>query len=165
MVITIIIAVICLFIIWLLIAPVIVEIDTRIPEARMQWMGIGNCKIWYSQQWLLHFQVLFYHKTVRLGEKTRRKKKPADDRKKVSTRKSNVNKNIRKGIRVISSFKILQWQLAIDTGDYSNNAMLYCLNFNPALYDHLQINFGDENYLFIRIRNQVWKMLYAFIRK
>jgi hypothetical protein len=60
---------------------------------------------------------------------------------------------------------VQQWQLSIDTGDFTKNARLYPFTIYPALYGHLMISFTDENYFFIRIRNQLWKMLVAYLRR
>jgi len=149
---------------WLLTAPIFLEIDTRIPAAQLRWRGIGSCRIWYEQEWLLYFQVLFYHKSIRLGKAKTKKKKTLIKKKKKPAKPSNVKQKVKKGIRVVRSFTVLQWQLAIDTGDYTCNARLYALNFNPSLYQHLSINFNDQNYLFVRIRNRAWKMLYAYLK-
>ncbi len=66
--------------------------------------------------------------------------------------------------RVLATFRVEQWQLAIDTGDYVLNAQLYPVNFLPRCYGHLQINFTGENYGYIRIRNRPWQLLYAYLR-
>ncbi len=67
-------------------------------------------------------------------------------------------------IRVLRTFRVTEWRVAIDTGDYARNAQLYPMNFLPYAFKHLDINFRDENFLVLRIRNRPWKMIYAFLR-
>jgi hypothetical protein len=105
--------------------------------------------------------VFFFRKTIRLAAIKKKKKKPAE-KKKRPAKKANFPKILIKGIRVIRSCHVQQWELALDTGDYTHNAFLYPLNYASYFHQHLQVNFNDENYLFVRIRNKVWRMLYAF---
>lgn len=155
---------ICLLIVWLLTAPVYIEIDTRVPEASLRWKPVGRCTIRYEQEWLLFVQAPFYSHTFRLARITSKKKKPAEKKTKPAQRK-NLPRKLRKGWQVLRSCTVQQWQLSIDTGDWAKNAQLYPLTFYPALRGHLMISFTDENYFLIRIRNQVWKMLVAFLRR
>ena len=152
------------FIAWLLVTPVYIEIDTRVPEAKVRWMPVGRCTIRYTQEWLLYIQVPFYRHTFRMAAITSPKEKSAEKRAKPAKRK-NTPRKLQKGWQVLRSCTVQQWQLSIDTGDYAKNALLYPLTFYPALYGHLMINFTDENYFFIRIRNQLWKMLVAYLRR
>ncbi len=71
---------------------------------------------------------------------------------------------LKKMIRVMRTFRVIEWQLSVDTGDYIRNAWLYPLNFLPYGHGHLYINFREENYFFTRIRNRPWKMLVAYLR-
>jgi len=73
------------------------------------------------------------------------------------------SKFLRRLFKIIKSSRITRWQIAIDTGDNVKNAWLYNLNFYPA-FCHLHINFFDENYLFLEIRNAPWKMVYALMK-
>jgi hypothetical protein len=160
----IIILLICLFIVWLLTAPVYIEIDTRVPEASVRWMPIGRCTIWYQEEWLLYVQAPFYRHTFRLAAITSKKKKSAEKKAEPAKRK-NIPRKLQKGWQVLRSCTVQQWRLSIDTGDYAKNALLYPFTFYPALYGHLLISFTNENYFHIRIRNQLWKMLVAYLRR
>jgi len=152
-----------LFILWLLISPLSVEIDTRIPEAKFRWTSIGGATIWYNGEWLLDFWVFFYHKTIHFSEingKPHKKRLPQ----KKSKKNVRFNRMLKKIIAVAKTFRVKEWQLAIDTGNYIYNGKLYPLNFLPHLSQHVRINFTDENYLVLRISNRPWKILYAFLR-
>jgi hypothetical protein len=81
-----------------------------------------------------------------------------------SKKKIKISQMLKKLTRVIKTFRVTEWQLAIDTGDSTRNAQLYPLNYLPYTFEHLHINFRDENYLLLEIRNSPWKILYAFLR-
>ena len=67
-------------------------------------------------------------------------------------------------MKLIKTFRVTNWKVAIDTGDTVKNAWLYPLNFIPDTRRHLHINFEDENYLVFSVRNAPWKLAYAFFR-
>jgi hypothetical protein len=150
---------------WFLFSPLVMKIDTRIPWAVLQWISIGSMRIWYEDEWWLNMRILFYHKTMRLSEiRIKPKKRKDTTEEKKSTRKMKLSRLLKKMIRVIKTFRVTEWQLAIDTGDYTRDAQLYPLNFLPYTFQHLHINFFEENYLVLKIRNRPWKILYAFLR-
>ncbi len=153
---------ICLLLSWFLISPLVLETDTRIPGAMLKWVSIGKARIWYDHEWWLSIRVLFFRKTIKLSSiKAKQKKLTTGTAKK---KKRNKEKLFRKMIRVMRTFQIEEWRVFLDSGDDSLNARIYGLNFLPLFRGHLQINFNDENYLFIRIRNRPMKILWAFLR-
>jgi hypothetical protein len=149
---------------WLLISPLRLEIDTRVPRASLSWFSIAAAQIWYDKEWWFRFRVLFFQKTIRLeaarsGSKTlpRAQAKPG--------RRKHPRFRFRKIIRLLRTFRVRQWTLAIDTGDFVRNGQLYALNFAPSLANHLFINFSGESYLVLVITNRPWKIIYAFLRR
>ena len=148
---------------WLLIAPLLLEVDTRVPQATFRWKSIGKMQIWYDGKWRLSLQVLFFRKTICLSE-MKSKPHPKKVRALKKKRKRNITRLMTKMMRVFKTFRVTEWRLAIDTGDYTHNAYLYPVNFLPYAFKHLDINFRDENYLVLQIRNRPWKMIYAFLR-
>lgn len=147
----------------LLLSPVIVEIDTREARAELRWFGIGAVKIWFEEDWWLSFSILFYRKTKRFSELNLKSKKTKGERVKKRKRKIKPRRLLKKMIRLIRTFKIVDWEVAIDTGDFARNAQLYPLNFIPFSHNNLYINFMDQNYLVLRVSNRPWKMLFAFL--
>lgn len=151
---------------WPFLAPLELLIDTRTPHASLRWISIGQVNIIYKEhKWWLRLNVFFVHKQwdlERLILTKRKKKKPAKPRKKTKVHKA---RRLRKILNVVKTFRVTKWQLAIDTGDVTKNAWLYPLNFSPYTRQHLYINFLDENYLVMIIRNAPWKMAYAFLKK
>lgn len=149
-------------VLWFLLAPLQLEIDSRQPVARLRWISIGRAAIWYDEEWWLSFRVFFFHKTLRVASMKAGPKKIASKRVKKTRKRPGMT--LKKMIRVLRSFRVQEWKLAIDTGDYPLNARLYPLNFMGGLRNHLRVNFNDENYLYVRIRNSPWRMLWAFLR-
>jgi hypothetical protein len=141
------------------------EIDTRIPVAKLRWISIGKAVIWYEDEWWLSIRLLFYQKTIRFSEmKSRYKKIKVATPKRKPKRRMKVRLMIKKILRVIKTFRVIEWRLAVDTGDHTRNAQLYPLNFLPGMFQHLQINFRDENFLVLKITNRPWKIIFAFFR-
>lgn len=145
--------------IWILFSPVIILIDTRVPSVKLKWSGIGSVRIWCDEEWLLTFRIFFVQKVINLQ---RLKKTPEKKRNKNKKRKRNIPAH--RLIRLIKTFRIKKWKLALDTGDYVSDARLFPLNYAPYLWGNIHINFNEENYLFLEITNRPWKIFYAMIR-
>jgi hypothetical protein len=149
----------------LLLSPFSMVVDTRIPAATFKWQNIGRAVIWYDEEWRLYIQLFFYSKiiSIRQLKNNSSKKKSAPKKKKRIKKRSNFLQICRL-IRVLNSFRVTEWELAIDTGDYTCNAQLYPLNFIPYAFEHLQINFTGDNYLLLKIRNRPVNILVAYFR-
>ncbi len=151
---------------WLLLTPLELQIDTRTPEASLRWISIGKAIVMYEKdKWWLKVRVLFFYKQWELeklifGEKKKKKRIKRIPKK----RKTGKGKWLKKSFNLLKTFRVIQWQIAIDTGDSIKNAWLYPLNFFSHTRQHLYINFIDENYLTLKVRNAPWKIAYAFIR-
>jgi hypothetical protein len=157
--------VLLLLISWILLAPLVIQLDTRIPEAGLRWKSIGQVKIWHDGEWWLSMQLLFYRKTIRMdGRKSNPKKNSTVPASGKQPKKRKISHLFTRIVRVITSFRVKEWKLVVDTGDYTRNAKLYPLNFMPYTHEHLFINFNGENYLALQIMNRPWKILYAFLR-
>lgn len=154
-----------LLLFWLLFSPIILATDTRIPAADIRWRSIAHLRIWYEDEWWGSMRIFFYRKTIRMaemGRKRQRKSQPSAPRK---TKKRNKPVDwLSRLRRVWRALCVKEWKLAIDSGDYVRNGQLYPLNFMPGLYQHLDINFRDENYLVCRITTTPWKLIVAFVR-
>ena len=155
-----------LIICWLFIAPLEVQIDTRIPRVCVRWTGIGRAiVIYHNDCWWLNLSVLLFHKQWNLEKLIfgkPRKVRSKHEHKKSARKKRN---RARKFFNVIKTFQVKNWQIAIDTGDVTKNAWIYGLNFSPYLRQHLYINFTDENYMLLIVRNAPWKLAYAFWKR
>jgi hypothetical protein len=157
-------ALLILILYWLLVSPLVIEIDTRLPQAELRWISIGNVRIWYENEWWLSMRIFFFRKTIRLAKIKNKSKKNKSPIEKKPKRRMKPKRILVKAWRVIKTFRVTEWRLAVDTGEYVHNAQLYPLNYLPYTFEHLYINFRDENFLVLKIRNRPWKMLYAFLR-
>jgi hypothetical protein len=148
---------------WLLLAPLQLQIDTRIPEISFRWISVGKAKIVYEQdKWWLKISVFFFFKQWDLeGLIFKPKKKVRKNRPK---KKRDLSKWLRKLFNLTKTFRVTKWRIAIDTGDDVRNAWLYSLNFYPGISPHFYVNFFDESYLLLEIRNAPWKMVYALMK-
>ena len=162
MVLLIIVLTISLLLFWLLTLSVVLEIDSKLLRAMLSCGSLGKLTICYQEEWWVTVQIFFYNKSIRLAAI---KRKP----KKVKSKQLGIEKKKKMGMlkrifRVMGTFQVEDWQLAFDTGDYCLNGKLYPLNFMPYCYEHININFADDNFLYLRLKNQLWRMLYALLR-
>lgn len=152
-----------LILLWIFFTPLELDIDTRIPQASLRWISIGRAIVIYEdEKWLLKIRILFFSRQWDLEELIFREKKKKRIKKVKRKRKKTMG--LRKIFNLLKTFRVTQWQMAIDTGDNVRNAWLYSLNFLPYAHGHLYVNFFDENYLLLKIRNALWKLAYAFMR-
>ena len=148
-----------------LLSPLSMEIDTRIPVASLYWQNIGSAAIWYDDKWRLSMRLFFYSKTMSIHElKNKPGKKKTTLQKKKLRKKGSRFQKVKKLLRVLQTFRVTEWKLALDTGDFTRNAQLYPLNFIPYAAEHLHINFTGETYLLVKIRNRPWNILIAYFR-
>jgi hypothetical protein len=150
---------------WLLLSPLEVKIDTRVPMTRVRWKNVGNATLFYEDdQWWLEVFVLFFSKKwnlMQISFTDRKKKKKAQSRRKKNRGKSTT---ILKFFKILKTFQIVQWEIAFSADDNTKNAYWYWLNFFPLTRRHVHINFIDENYLVFVIRNKAWQIAYAYIK-
>lgn len=158
--------IIIMFLSWILLSTLEFIIDTRIPMVMIGWKSIGKAMLVYeNNEWWFKIQVLFLYKNwsfleMILSDKSERKKK-----KKVQSKKSTANsKWLSKLINMFKTFRVIQWKIAISSGDNIENAWLYPLNFFPYMRQHLLINFTGENYLVLTARNKPWRLLYELMK-
>jgi len=152
--------------IWLLLTPMEVQIDSRIPQVLIRWAGIGQgACIQKDDTWLLSAKILFFKKTWPLSELISRKPKTNKHIHKTVTQKLIKRTiDLNKIFLLIRTFRVVHWQTAIDTNDPVHNAWLYALNFLPCTKQYLYINYHGANYLSITIRSKLWKLLYTWIK-
>lgn len=150
-----------LLILWLLIARFTVEVDTRVPYMNFQWAGFIKGIIVYRDKWVAELQILFFHTTLPIPFKRKKKQKKPKEKKR-GKGSMTLSKALHKGKRVLRSFTVEKWELAVDTGDHTLNAKLYPVNYWKPCYRHLFINFHGDNYFYLKVHNRPWKLLYAF---
>jgi hypothetical protein len=156
--------VIVTIIIWLMLAPVIVEVDSRVPFVSFRWLSIGSARLFFEDEWKLKWRILIFRQTHSLSKMGSKKKIVHKSEKKKTVKKVRFSKIFKKFRRVLRTFRVRYWQLAVDTGDDTLNARLYPLNYLPHCQGHLLVNFGDENYIKFRISNRPIRILWAWIK-
>jgi hypothetical protein len=156
-------------ILFLLLTPIWIELDTRVPFGRLQCWGVGGVELYHDKQWIVRLRILFFKKIFYLekitkanGAKRKKKKREPGIPKR---RGMSLWVMLKKMKRVYRSFTVEKWQLAIDTGDATLNARLYPLNWIPVLQGHLFVNFNGDQHFQCRIRNAGWRLLWAWFRK
>ena len=96
------------------------------------------------------------------------KSKPANKKtpavKKKSAKRTTTKILFVKILRVLKTFRVTAFTLALDTGDNVLNAQIFPLIFFPPVRRHVFINFTGDNFLILKMRNRPWKMLCAFLK-
>jgi len=150
---------------WILVSPLSMVVDTRTPMAALRWTGIGRMRIWYEGEWWLSMQFPFFRKTFSVAEMKSNPKRNTKATAHTGSKGKPKRKNLLKIMRTLMrSVEVEDWQLALDTGDFARNGQLYPINYLPGNFSHLHINFIDQNYLMIKMKFRIWKIVFAFIR-
>jgi hypothetical protein len=155
-----------LFLAWVLLSKLELKIDTRIPAVRIQWKSIGKAIFVYEEdEWWLKIQGLFFYKKWSFLQMIFADKKSKKKVKQAQRKKSTTNiKWFSKFFNVLKTFRVIEWKVAISSSDTLENAWLYPLNFLPYSRQHVQINFTDENYLVLTVRNKPLRIIYALMK-
>jgi hypothetical protein len=157
---------IILLLAWILLSPLEFKIDTRVPVIMVQWKSIGNATLFFEgEEWWLQIHVLFFSKKWNLiqiifSDKLKRKRTDKSRKKK----KSGKYKQISRFFKILKTFQIVQWEIAFSADDNTDNAYWYWLNFLPLTRGHVHVNFFDESYLVLVIKNKAWRVAHAFIK-
>ena len=156
---------IILLLAWILVSPLELKIDTRIPEIIIRWRSIGRASVVFeNDEWWLHIHVLFFNKNWSLMQVIFADKKNKKKVEKIqSERKKSSSRWIGRFFEIIRTFRISQLKIAIGGSDNVINAKLYPLNFLPLTRQYVYINFIDENYLLLTIKNQPFRIIYALM--
>jgi hypothetical protein len=150
---------------WLLLSPLLISIDTRVPVVEVKWVSIASISlILLEGKWRLKIHVLFYNTLKDLSSLIRRKRLPG---KKAVNKKSKKPKHplkvLRAIIRVVKSFSVRNCNLTFDTGDYATNSTLYALYAYPIIASHVLINYQSNNFFTVQMKNTPLKMLKAYL--
>lgn len=167
----IIILLILLPLVWLLIAPIRLVIDSKKGEYWIEWKGIAGARLLpVPGNLLLRFNILFWRKELDAQQElARRQDKPKNPKKKKGKKSRSkqwlsFQKIRRKGIRLLKSCSVKALRLNIDTDDYIINSYLY-----PIFYlldrgkKRLSINYEGEAEVLLVVENRLYRMLIALI--
>lgn len=150
-------------IIYLLLVPIVLCVDTTTNEYYLQLKGLLKANIQGHEEELLEIKlkVLFFkfqfYPIKNLGST---KKKKTSKKKK----KSNKRINLQTGLRILKSFEIKKFFMNVDTGDCISNAKLYpvmaLLNYKTGDF---RINFEGRNQLVLYVQNRPIRIIRSFI--
>lgn len=170
MILLIILGILIVLLIYLLLIPLYVFIST--PESRYE-AGLGRIlKIWITAdpEYLLKvwIKIFFYRMEIKPFEFKERKVKAPTKKESQKKKRKLTFKRIKLILRllwkVVSSFKLLQLKLNIDTGDVIHNAHLVPV-FSMVYGENIQltINFDDKNEFILHFENNIGTILFQII--
>lgn len=164
MVLTIVLGFIVIMLLWVLLAPLSLRIDTYLNEYQIKWRGIGKVEVLFiPEDVVLHLRIGPYRKDFyalhlieKEGGKKAPKKAPASEKK----RGHKISFHMIR--RILKSFTIKEFQLEIDTDNYVWNAWLFPLLYAiKPLRHRVSVNFQGRNGIRLFIENKVWKIAWA----
>lgn len=160
---------------YLLLVPVILEVDTRngLYRLRIHWLVWGRMYFIDMEPWVevkIAWWIRRYNLLEILKERGGQKeeKEPLAKQKiekgKVKSKRS-YKVNWHQLLAVLRSFKVEEFSWALDTHDYALNAKLYPIlwAFGFKTGHNVRVNFQGENYLVLTIKNKVWRVIKAFL--
>lgn len=152
---------------WLLIAPFVITIDTIQNQYEIQLISIGWVKLVFEkEQALLRLKIFFFKKTILLDPARLFKSKPKKKPKKRKKKKKPVRwlKMKNKFKRVIQSFQLKKFWLNIDTDNFYYNAFIYPIFFFIKGKNYrLNINYQGINEFSLVLRNRPIRILFALL--
>lgn len=164
-------SVLLLFVIYLLFVPLVLYIDTDQRVGYLQVKGIARASFEADEKELIRIRLdalftHFYFYPLRKIFESKGKKKHKEKRQKKGSGKSTADwiRIGKTGKRLLRSFQVRKFRVAIDTGDCIQNARLYPVAafVDRYLFD-FQVNYQDRNYLGIHLVNRPIHILKAFI--
>lgn len=166
----IILGVLALILLWLLIAPIRLIINSNRGTYQVEAFGIAKASLIPEPDDIhLQVRVLFWQKDFwPLHEKARARKKKEEEKpkpqKKEKKSRWTFQRVKRKAIRVLRSFQVRAFRVNLDTDDYIQNAYLY-----PVFYflskgrRQLKINYKGETEVVLDINNRLYRILFALL--
>lgn len=165
-------AVLVLLLVYLLYVPLVLFVDTDQRIFYLQMKGLAKASIEADKNELLRIRLdalftHFYFFPLRSIFKPRKKRVEKKSQVKKRVSKKEVNDWFRYGKigkRILQSFQIRKFKVAIDTGDCIQNARLYPVAaFIDRYVFDFQVNYQDRNYVGLHLVNRPINILKAFI--
>lgn len=162
----IILALILALLLWILFAPIIIYMNTERHVYFFHMVGFLKVQpLWNDGGLRLGISLPVHRFEIDLLKKRKKKKKAKPKEREKSKKGWKAVKPTKDRIlAVIKSFKIKQFKLSLDTGDYVTNALLV-----PAFYAanakgiQATINFQGESHILLEISNTVWTIGRAYL--
>ena len=156
-------------VIYVLVAPVVIEIDTVNNLYRVRFFRFAHGRFYFNgiDPWI-EVEIAWWHKKYNLL--TALKNLPTNNPKPLpeSTEEDKGARTIpwRKLIAIIRSFEVEKFSWHLDTGDFALNGELYGLFacYKYTFGHDVTINFAGDNYLALTIKNSAWRVLKALVK-
>jgi hypothetical protein len=154
-----------LVVIYLLLIPIIVFIDTQTNEYYIQLLSLAKASIQADKQEVVKVKMKVLFLNFKFYPLQRKKPSPKNKKiKKYNTYKGNKSIQFRKFIRMLRTFKIKRLFINIDTGDCISNAKLFplfaFLNQSKASF---KVNFEGKNQMVLHMQNRPINIIKSFI--
>lgn len=149
---------------WLLIEPIIIKIDTITNEYYIRWRHIGSVALLFlNDDLLLRLRILFWQKDFYPLHAQKKQEKP----KKKPTKKAKSKWkrfSWRRMKAILRTFKVRYFRMDLDTDDYVLNAYLYPLfYFANRPNRRLSVNFEGRTNVQLQVENRLLRIVRAFI--
>lgn len=149
-----------LIVLYVLFVPIILYIDTATNQYFFQLKGLAKATIETDKKEIIIIKLrllLFHFNFYPLKRKTIKKSK------KTVKKKRNIRMTFTTLLRIVRSFKIKQFKIDIDTGDYITNAQLYpiaaLLNYSKHAF---YINFSGNTNMLLFVKNRPIRVIRSF---
>lgn len=162
-----------IILIWLLLAPIRLNIDSSQNKYLINWGGLGKLALIPAQEeWFFNLRIGFWRKKFfvsSLVEKWKKKEKKKPDlkkkEKKKKSKKTSFSNSIKKARRVMKSFKVRVCKINLDTDDYYWNALLIPAFqlLNKGKEHRIAINFKNQNDILLSVENRLIKIIYSVL--
>lgn len=152
---------------WVLVSPLLVQIDTRQNQYKLRWLGVVQAALVPMQDDILfRVQLFFWHRDFSLLKMltTARIRSPKRTRKAnlPNANKTNLHFTFSRFRKLLKSFRVRYFYWHLDTDDFVTNAYLYPLCRavrSPTRW--VAINFEGRNECNFQIENRLGKVLIA----
>jgi len=164
MVLFIVITIFILLLVSLLLAPIIVCIDTSSNQYYLQLQGLikANLEKHDTEIFRIRLNVLFMKFYIYPLKKKRINKQKKSNKEHLSKHKKHIS--FSRSFKILRTFKIKQFFIDMDTGNCILNAKLYplfaLLNYNTG---NFHINFQGRNQLVLIVKNRPIDIIKSFI--
>jgi len=158
-------SVLIVLVIFLLLAPIILFIDTNTNQYYIQLKGLAKLNFEADEDEFLKIKLKLFF--MNFDFYPLRKHKKNINKKRLTKAKSKKKQNrfkLKTALRLLKTFKVKQFVLEIDTGDCIYNAKLYpifaFLNYRTGSFN---INFTGKNHFLLCLENRPIYILRSFI--
>lgn len=148
---------------FLLLSPVIIDLNSETGKCELRWSAFGSMKlILDDEKFLLRFRIAGYRFTIDPAE---RKYKPPVKKAERKQRRGNMTlvQIIGKSQALLQSFQVRDFHFDFDSNDFLLNSWLYpVVHWIDPSHRKWNINFNGRNTVMLKIENNLWRLLRAW---